>query len=538
MLRRCRRRRLRQQQEIVPILIGRHWQDSRAPSLCESWQRTTQQGLTDTAQYTGPKELKGPDDFAGKGGGDDDDEEENGSASPQQDNHTPPEPAAYSAQFPSNRASFHHVRGATPSASPPLPNGNLRRPSPQPRPVSRPSSRASMPRRSSHAPQPTHSNPPQAQMNQAGYAYAQTQHYHPQQYPSEHDAQRYQPQHADMSAMSRQPQNFPEPYLRVQQAYEQDQPRQSMPHAIQAQNWHQQDIPQPQPSPQPRQQLRNQHSPRINESHPSPPLPQPKPSPVPSKSHSIFTPIEESRSLLAQHWQQARNSDTASADQAIRAQSIDVAALANVKAGSVSPKFPQPSQQQIPTPLLPPRSASTVSLSSVPQTARSSTFGSDARRPRLTVKIPTEASEADEDTESSSAHDANASVATQPAKGVVLPPPSPSANNPLLSAGAAGPPNPFARPAPPNTQSGNKELETPLSALPSRVMEGNMLPSPSDIWGNMFSRTNTDNSMVSPLNFGQTPTVSNGAGFKDEPEDRKRKADDDLASTDEKRVKS
>ena len=77
-----------------------------------------------------------------------------------------------------------------------------------------------------------------------------------------------------------------------------------------------------------------------------------------------------------------------------------------------------------------------------------------------------------------------------------------------------------------------------MSALPRRVMEGNMLPSPSDIWGNMFSRTNTDNSMVSPLNFGQTPTVSNGAGFKDEPEDRKRKADDDLASTDEKRVKS
>lgn len=118
----------------------------------------------------------------------------------------------------------------------------------------------------------------------------------------------------------------------------------------------------------------------------------------------------------------------------------------------------------------------------------------------------------------------------------MLPPPSPSANS-LLSAGASGPPNPFARPAPPSSQPVNRDLETPLSALPSRVMEGNMLPSPSDIWGNMFSRSNNDNMMPSPLNFQPTPIVSSGAGFREDGDERKRRAEAELLGP-EKRIRT
>lgn len=64
-----------------------------------------------------------------------------------------------------------------------------------------------------------------------------------------------------------------------------------------------------------------------------------------------------------------------------------------------------------------------------------------------------------------------------------------------------------------------------------------MLPSPSDIWGNMFSRSNNDNMMPSPLNFQPTPIGSNGMSFKDDPDERKRKADAEAAGG-EKRVRT
>jgi MADS-box transcription factor len=116
--------------------------------------------------------------------------------------------------------------------------------------------------------------------------------------------------------------------------------------------------------------------------------------------------------------------------------------------------------------------------------------------------------------------------------GVVLPPPSPSAGA-LLSAGAqGGPPNPFARPLPPgnaNAQAfgnNNNNIETPISALPSRFVADGLLPSPSSFypeWG--FGRSAGDNNMLpSPLNF-QTPVVTNGPSFlRDEEADRKRKS--------------
>ena len=70
--------------------------------------------------------------------------------------------------------------------------------------------------------------------------------------------------------------------------------------------------------------------------------------------------------------------------------------------------------------------------------------------------------------------------------GVVLPPPSPSASA-ILSAGASGPPNPFARPPPPSQQnsqsySSNNNMDTPTSASPSRFVADGLLPSPSSFY--------------------------------------------------------
>lgn len=101
----------------------------------------------------------------------------------------------------------------------------------------------------------------------------------------------------------------------------------------------------------------------------------------------------------------------------------------------------------------------------------------------------------------------------------MLPPPSPSASA-LLSAGATGPPNPFARPAPPNgsqntgAYNSNNNIETPISALPSRFVNENLLPSPSSFypdWG--FPRSGPDSNVLpSPLTF-PTPLMQTGPGF-------------------------
>lgn len=152
------------------------------------------------------------------------------------------------------------------------------------------------------------------------------------------------------------------------------------------------------------------------------------------------------------------------------------------------------------------------------------------------MQIPSEHSDGGSQTADSSPKESSTTGAT-PARtsteashssGVVLPPPSPSANS-LLSAGATGPPNPFARPAPPtnNGSYGSRgEMDTPMSALPSRFVENNLLPSPSSFypeWG--FGRES--NMLPSPLTF-QTPVAPNGPSFsRDEPADRKRKTSDE-----------
>ena len=89
-----------------------------------------------------------------------------------------------------------------------------------------------------------------------------------------------------------------------------------------------------------------------------------------------------------------------------------------------------------------------------------------------------------------------------------------------LSAGASGPPNPFARPHPPNQggapgagRGGNvNEIETPVSALPSRFMTNELLPSPSSFYPEWNFRGGDGNTLPSPLNFA-TPVVGSGPSF-------------------------
>ncbi|KAK3208809.1 hypothetical protein GRF29_77g2062524 [Pseudopithomyces chartarum] len=167
-------------------------------------------------------------------------------------------------------------------------------------------------------------------------------------------------------------------------------------------------------------------------------------------------------------------------------------------------------------------------------------------KPRLMLQIPDDSENGSQTAESSprgsgttGATPARTSTDTH-SSGVVLPPPSPSANS-IMSAGATGPPNPFARPAPPtnNGSYGSRgEMETPISALPSRFVENGLLPSPSSFYPEWdFGRQS--NMLPSPLPF-QTPVAPNGPSFgRDEPADRKRKPSDEGSDAgSQKRVKA
>lgn len=274
--------------------------------------------------------------------------------------------------------------------------------------------------------------------------------------------------------------------------------------------------------------------------------------PAHQKSHSIFTPIDDSRSMLAAAWGPTSNADYSRIDPAIkmetggpRSQSIDIAVVQREKeANSLRPNgvSPRPSPGKASVQSI----QRTESVPVVPQIrapTRTNTMQSDAKRPRLKVQIPSEQSGDEAGTAGSAPDDTSTSNPANPngqhqqhmpAHGVVLPPPSPSAGA-LLSAGAQGPPNPFARPAPPmstnphamNREAPSNNIETPISALPSRFMSDNLLPSPSTFypeWG--FGRSADSNMLPSPLNF-QTPVVSNGGGWSRSEDERKRANEED-----------
>ena len=433
-----------------------------------------------------------------------------------------------------------------------------RGPSPLPPGISRPSSRTSQHqghiRRTSSNLVPPHQQ--QGPMPQPNYAYTPNPPFYNPQAAQQMQRPPGQPGHPPQQA------TYPPPYppqgaqhAQMQQVMMQDNRRSSMPPAFpqpppqanmqrnQSQdNLHAPQHPQPHSSPRPQQQGPPRPTPSPQppqQQFASPPMPQPKPLPAHAKSHSIFTPIDDSRSMLAQHWGSTSNA----AEPAVklepggpRSQSIDLAMVQREKeaasrANGVSPR-PPPARAPLKSPQPLHRTASSPNVRAP---TRSTTNQSDAKRPRLKVQIPSEQSGDEGGTasgqdETSTSQLAN-TAAGQQQQGRALPPPSPSAGA-LLSAGAQGPPNPFARPAPPmstNPHAVNRDhIETPISALPSRFMSDNLLPSPSTFypeWG--FGRSADSGMLPSPLNF-QTPVVGSGQGWNSgREEDRKREREGD-----------
>lgn len=531
-----------------------------------------------------------------KDGDDDDDEDEEGA--PPRDSHTPPDHPMMPHHM--QHSQFQHIRHTAPSMSPPIGNGvpfQQRGPSPQPgHHLSRPNSSLGHIRRSSSNLAPPQPYPSQAPPPPNSYAYMPNPPF-------------YNPQAAQQMAPKPQPTppapqyQFTQPmptHPQVQQYMQQEQRRQSMPpahqqqqqqHQAQQQQQHQhqqhqqqqqqqhqqqqqqhhqaqhqpqqhqqQHQQQQQPPPPPPQVSQSQQErppqPTINVPSPpqqndfqSPPLPQPKPLHA-SARHSIFTPIDDSQSMLAAHWGSSNNlaaprSEAPFIKQENRSQSIDVAAMSRLQPNGVSPPQPQHTQMAAQPP--PQRTQSTSSMPTIPPPSRTNSLRMGENKPRLRVQIPSEHSDAGSATADSSPKDSGTTGATpgrstdaSHSSGVVLPPPSPSANS-LLSAGATGPPNPFARPPPPSNNSsyGSRDnMETPISALPSRFVENGLLPSPSSFypeWG--FGRDS--NMLPSPLNF-QTPIVQTGPSFsRDDSADRKRKPSDDGSDAgSQKRIKA
>ncbi|KAH9892077.1 hypothetical protein F4778DRAFT_795349 [Xylariomycetidae sp. FL2044] len=237
------------------------------------------------------------------------------------------------------------------------------------------------------------------------------------------------------------------------------------------------------------------------------------------KQHSIFTPIDENRSILSQHLASFHAEPRVKDEPGNRSHSVDVGTVSRAKPTS-SPPRPQRSNTSSMT-------KSRKSVASIPETtftppsrSNSLKIGGGAR-PRLKVQIPDEQSDA-----GSTAADSATSPRTttegpnQPVRrngadvhgsGPVLPPPSPSASA-LLSAGATGPPNPFARPVPQAQQSSNMNIDTPVSALPSRFLNNEFLPSPSTFYPEWNFRGSDSNTLPSPLNFA-TPVAGSGPSF-------------------------
>ncbi|EMC95431.1 hypothetical protein BAUCODRAFT_25460 [Baudoinia panamericana UAMH 10762] len=546
--------------------------------------------------YGGAHEHKGPADFADKGGGGDDDDDDEGGDEGDEGRNTPApdqpsmgHPPMQMQQHPG----FQHVRHGTPSGSPPMHNGAMpqfvRVPSPLPPGTSRPSSRTAQHppnvRRPSSNLAPPHMQT-QGPPPQPSYAYTPNPpFYNPQAAAQMQPRPEMQVRPVQQSHQATYPPPYPPvTHAQIQQAYMADQRRSSGPPAFPPQPAPQANMqrppsdqhlqpPQhrPMPSPQPHQgPPRPSPSPQPPQQHfASPAMPQPRPLPAAAKSQSIFTPIDDSRSMLAQHWGASIDSQI---DPAIkleggsgpRSQSIDIAAMHRERqnAGHHNGLSPKPPPSANKTPLKspqPPQRTTSTPIIGPPQ--RTATMSSDAKRPRLKVQIPSEQQSGDEGGGSPSADNETAATTAAPhtqqqAQQRVLPPPSPSTNA-LLSAGAQGPPNPFARPAPPMSTNphalnrdaaagavnqststgpgggvvGRDYIETPISALPSRFMNQDLLPSPSNFfpeWG--FGRGGGSAGgmdggvgLPSPLNF-QTPVVGNGPGWRQEEErERERK---------------
>jgi MADS-box transcription factor len=468
-----------------------------------------------------------------------------------------------------HQPAFQNINHA-PSASPPIPNGvgfDPRHGTPQPQGVSRPSSRNHIRRASSNLnphPHPSHATPPPPGQNGFAYMpnpsiynpnanpnlsqqaprpqYSQFGHPHPAP-PSHHPhPAQSMPQHHQPPPSHHLPQQGPHhnlsqpPHQQMPQSYMQDQGRHSMPPAFPPEQQPQQPPPQQRPIALPNPTVSQQNHNLIKSEGSQSPRP-------PVSKHSIFTPIDDQGSMLARHFgvgPSLRESPQREAPVKQEPPQVNTASQSVPIPSASHP--PMPPQQPARSATDPQRAPSTSSIPDIAPPPRASSVQVNAKRPRLKVQIPSEQSDGGSATADSSPRDSAGNRTATPARvtsdgnhtGVVLPPPSPSAG-PLLSAGAQGPPNPFARPPPPGTNSQNgtsygssNNMDTPISALPSRFVSDALLPSPSSFfpeWG--FGRSGPDSNMLpSPLTF-PTPSVQAGPGFAREDElDKKRKSPD------------
>ena len=417
-----------------------------------------------------------------------------------------------------SQAGFSHVRHA-PSTSPPVGNGVVpyhpRQHTPQPQIGSRPASRNNVHRQGQNLVPHQVTHGPPAPNGYASYM-PNPNVYNPHAPPGmpggQHPGQQQPPQFQYQQA-----QQHPPP--QQQQSYLQENRRQSMPPAFPQND-----------RPQSLQHLQPNQQPHLQRHSPSPPhrqdnlLPvQPKPLPM-SKSRSIFTPIDDQGSVLARQWDFTSSSVPDIKQEKDRSHSVDLTSVQRNNSSIPSPPAPQSRPNRV--------------LSQPTRTSTLNSIPGDSKRPRLKVQIPSDHEDDNGSGTAGSSPRQSGDTANETARGtetshssgVVLPPPSPSASA-LLSAGAQGPPNPFARPLPPSNgvngsaYGSNNNIETPMSALPSRFM-GELLPSPSSFypeWG--FGRSGGDSAMLpSPLNF-QTPIVGTGPSFsRDDDTDRKRKS--------------
>ncbi|KAJ5192485.1 Transcription factor MADS-box [Penicillium cf. viridicatum] len=507
-------------------------------------------------QYFGPPhEHKGPEDFAGKR--DDDDEEDEASPAPEDIQAVQQNNPAIPPHL-QNQPVFQHMNHA-PSASPPIHHAMTRHGTPQPQGTSRPSSRNHIRRVSSnlgpqqhgtpppppppgphnggftYMPNPSMYNPNVHAMNQqprpgqfAHYGHPPGQHQGtppmhphglpPQQMPPQHQGQQHFQQHGHPVGMP------PGPHQHVQQAYMQEHGRNSMPPGF-GPDGHQERPGSEHPQDDSSGAMKAEHS-------QSPPQMKSL-----SKSRSIFTPIDDRGSVLARHFGAGAGSYESHNNNSLKVEALPQASL-----GSKSMPVRAATEAPRPGPI--------ASTPKIKPPSRTNSGPLPSKRPQLKVQIPSETSDGGSATADSSRESAGNKTST-PAKGsaengppgVVLPPPSPSAGA-ILSAGAQGPPNPFARPPPPvaatrndsygsgsgNPNNGNNSnnIETPISALPSRFVSDALLPSPSSFfpeWG--FGRSGPDSNMLpSPLTF-PTPAVQSGPSFSREDEqDKKRKSPD------------
>lgn len=525
---------------------------------------TDMRDLISRYQYHGgPNEHKGPADF---NGGDDDDEDDGDGTPPRGlDGH---EHLMMPPQFHGHvQPQFPQLRHHTPSASPPIPNGGPfqaqpglpghpgpRGTTPQPTMGSRPGSRNDVRRvvpnmaAQAHAAHPGITYMPTPPIYQTsgppGMLGPQPTAQYPyplqQQQPHQHGPPppppplpQQQPQYAEDRRPAAPPGYTSQPHPRSIPTISRTEP----PEAQLPNGNSQQHLP-PQQHP-------GQHfsSPSLSERRPQdlpppPPSVDPRPRTEPSdrpqllllntdsavrklpqrRSHSIFTPIEENRSILSQHLASFSNDSQglkseAGASGLKRTQSADIPSRGDA---SASPRLKRSSTQSSADKV---RAASTSSgpEASFTPPSRSNSLkvggSSGASRPRgppLTLQIPDGASEpasAGDESQSPQGPAITPTQAPRQAASVVLPPPSPSASA-LLSAGASGPPNPFARPPPAQNMNG----ETPVSALPSRFLNHDFLPSPSSFYPEWNFRGSDSNTLPSPLNFA-TPVVGNGPSF-------------------------